>query len=98
MRRYHAKGSSLCPLCRERFNVTVNGQPVSFQVAPDTPITAIKTDAILLTQNERWGGEDVWECRDSCGVLLDDATKLGDVAPNERGVSVWIQLKPGVGA
>jgi hypothetical protein len=78
------------------FLVTVNGQPTQLDVPSETPISGIVTDAILLTENERWGGVDRWECRNSRGELLDDSTALGDVTPNERGVSVWIQLKPGV--
>lgn len=78
------------------YGVAVNGQLAKIAVAPDTPLSAIVADAILMTGNERWGGEDRWECRDSRGELLDDTTRLGDIEPNVRGVSVWVQLKPGV--
>ena len=79
-----------------KYRVAVNGQATLIDASPDTSLSAILTDAILLTGNERWGGEDRWECRTPRGELLDGSTKLGDLTPNERGTHVFIQLKPGV--
>lgn len=78
------------------FSLTVNGQLVRLRRSPETPVSAVVAEAIVLTENERWGGADRWECRNSRGELLNDSVALGDITPNERGVSVWIQLKPGV--
>ena len=78
------------------FALAVNGQPTLIEAAPDTPLSAILTDAILATGNERWGGEDRWECRTPRGELLDSDAKLGDLTPNPRGIVVFVQLKPGV--
>jgi hypothetical protein len=83
-------------MATEPFVLAVNGQAARIEAAPATPLSAIVADAILLTGNERWGGVERWECRNSRGELLDDSTALGAIAPNQRGVSVWIQLKPGV--
>lgn len=80
------------------FDVAVNGQATRIAADPQVPLSAIITDAILLTENERWGGVDMWECRSPRGELLDGSIKLGDLVPSERGICVFIGLKPGIGA
>lgn len=83
---------------RAHFDVAVNGQAARITADSEAPLSTILVDAILLTENERWGGVDRWECRSPRGELLDDATKLGDLVLSERGICVFIGLKPGVGA
>jgi hypothetical protein len=80
--------------------VNVNGQPTMLPIDLDAPLSAIKAPAILATGNERWGGEDGWEIRDSKGELFDEDFTFRRLRELGRFLDerVWINLKPGVGA
>ena len=82
------------------WQVNVNGQAALLALDIDGPLHAIKAPAIVATGNERWGGDDVWEIRDSKGGLFDEDFSLRRLL--DRGYfhdrKVWISLKPGVGA
>lgn len=82
------------------WQVNVNGQPTTLAVDLDAPVRSIKTPAILATGNERWGGEDRWEIRDSKGELFDESFSFRRLLDLGRfhDHKVWIGLKPGVGA
>ena len=83
---------------RQEWQVNVNGQPTLLTVDLDAPLHAIKTPAILATGNERWGGEDRWEIRDSRGEAFDEDFTLRRLLDLGRlhDHKVWLNLKPGV--
>lgn len=80
------------------WHVNVNGQPTQLDLDLDAPLSEIKAPAILATGNERWGGEDRWEIRDSRGELFDESFTFRRLL--KRGYfqdrRVFVSLKPGV--
>jgi len=76
------------------FTIVVNGQPATFEAAPDEPMRAVRDKALQQTGNVGRPADD-WELKDEAGNALDLDRLVKDYCFGEK-VTLFLSLRAGV--
>jgi hypothetical protein len=94
---YHRFRPSNQELKMSKIQVTVivNGQPTEVEANVNEPLHAIVPKALEQTHN-LGQPPNMWELRDSSGVILDQSKKISDYGFGP-GIRLFLNLQAGVG-